>query len=115
MLTFISGYPQAEFVYPALVSLFGYAEYRGFQLFVSMDLWAAGDVKHADGSNVNAFDYVDLLNQFITRSGYYKGPNGDPMITTFSDGGMDNASFIGWREELNSPIYFVPDLDHTAG
>jgi len=80
-----------------------------------MDLWAAGDVKHADGSNVDAFDYVDLLNDFINRPGYYTGPNGAPLITTFSDGGMTNASFLGWRQELSTEPYFVPDLDHTTG
>ncbi|KAF2801743.1 uncharacterized protein BDZ99DRAFT_528212 [Mytilinidion resinicola] len=87
------GYPQASFVYPALVSLFGYAEYVGFKLFISMDLWAAGDVKHSDGTNVNAFDYEDLLRQFFPSSAYYKGPNGYPFLSTFSDGGMSNDSF----------------------
>ena len=115
LLTLRSGYPQASFVYPALSSLFGYAEYRGFKLLISMDLWAAGDVKHADGSNVNAFDYYDLLKEFIHRPGYYQGPNGYPFITTFSDGGMNNDSFIGWRKQFNNQVYFVPDLDHTLG
>lgn len=81
-----------------------------------MDLWAAGDHKHADGSNVNAFDYGDTFRDFITRSSYYLGPNGKPFVTTFSDGGMNNDSFIGWRETLSSTgVYFVPDLDHTLG
>jgi len=32
-----------DFVRPALGYLFGYAAYRGFKLYISMDLYAAGD------------------------------------------------------------------------
>ena len=98
------GYPQDTFAYPIILSLFGYTEYqnsfgRPFKLLTSMDLWTAGAHKHADVTNVNAFDYGDLFGQFLHRSGYYT-VNGSPMITTFSDGGMSNVDFEGWRQTL---------------
>jgi len=81
-----------------------------------MDLWAAGDVKHSDGTNVNAYDYGDTFRDFITHPSYYLGPNGKPFVTTFSDGGMDGPAFQGWRDTLSKTgVYFVPDLDHTLG
>lgn len=64
---------------------------------------------------MDAFDYGDLFKEFLNRTSYYKGPNGKPFITTFSDGGMHNDSYMGWRETLNNDLYFVPDLDHTEG
>jgi len=116
----ISGYPQAPFVYPTLLSLYGYTEYqnslgKNFKLIISMDLCAAGCIKHPDGTNVDAFDYGGLFGEFLTRSGTYRGPNGKPMVTTFSDGGMHNDRLIGWKRSLNNNVYFVPDLGGTNG
>ncbi|CAG8983304.1 hypothetical protein HYALB_00007432 [Hymenoscyphus albidus] len=115
------GFPQAPFVFTSLVRLFDHADTLksnggNFRLFISMDLYAAGQQKHADGTPVNAFDYGDTFRDFITRPSYYLGPNGKPFVTTFSDGGMDGPSFNGWRQTLSSTgVYFVPDLDHTQG
>ncbi|KAL3419640.1 glucan endo-alpha-glucosidase agn1 [Phlyctema vagabunda] len=115
------GYPQASHVYPALASLFGYTAYlnslgTNFKLFISMDLWAAGAIKHADGTSVNAFDYGDLFAEFKDNAAYYRGPNGHPFVTTFSDGGMNNDSLLGFRKQVfQDNVYFVPDLDHTEG
>jgi len=44
------GDPTAQYVSDALGYLFGYSAYRGFKLFISMDLWASGDVCSKTGN-----------------------------------------------------------------
>lgn len=82
---------------------------------ICMDLWAVGNHKHRDGTPLNAFDYGTLFGEFLGRDGYYLGPNGKPMVTTFSDGGMTNVQFAEWKKTFGDNVYFVPDLDGTAG
>ena len=104
-----SGDPTAAYVRPTLDYLFGFAAYRGFKLFISMDLWAAA------ASQKTLFDYRDLLRGYIGRDAYYRGPNGMPFISTFGDGGLNADDYVRWRNEFGNNMYFVPNLDRTQG
>ncbi|GME35786.1 glycoside hydrolase family 71 protein [Neofusicoccum parvum] len=105
------GDPSQDFVQQTLGYLFDYARdnYPEFKLFISIDLWAAGSAKKG------LDDFDDILRDFMGHDAYYKGPNGYPFISTFSDGGLHNDVWMAWREKWANEIYFVPDFDGTEG
>jgi glucan endo-1,3-alpha-glucosidase len=43
----------ADFIPAALNSLFGYAEYRGFKLYISLDVYASGDACYKGSTSCN--------------------------------------------------------------
>lgn len=78
-------------------------------------------------------DYSSLFSLWLGNEAYYLGPNGLPMISTFSSGGFSPATwnskslicyltsttdadtFQAWKESLDDKIYFVPMFDDTSG
>jgi hypothetical protein len=46
--------------------------------------------------------YHTLLADHLGSSAYYLGPNGKPMISTFSSGGEVNETWAG-------KLYYLPD------
>ncbi|MCJ1312879.1 hypothetical protein MMC25_006555 [Agyrium rufum] len=105
------------FVDDALHDLFGYAEnVGGFKLFISMDVSASGASCNAGGKSCNGpFDYASIFDWTLGSSAYYLGPNGFPMISTFSSGGLTNDVWTSWKESLANQMYFIPDFDETGG
>ena len=81
----------------------------------------------------NLDDYHTILADYLGSTAWYLGPNGLPMISTFSDGGLNIKTWTGnltfsfesnaliltyvlaWRQEFASKMYFIPDFDHTTG
>lgn len=61
--------------------MFDKAEDIGFNLFISMDVAAAGCWE------MNATDFASTVQRYQTSSAYARGPNGYPFLSTFSDGG----------------------------
>lgn len=45
--------------------------------------------------------YNPIFHEYLGNSSYYKGPNGYPMISTYSSGGMNNTQWQGKK----SPLY----------
>jgi hypothetical protein len=109
------GDPTQPFVRTLFNNIFDYTRdtYSGrFGLYFSLDVWASG----AAGKGVYPTDdYHSLLQDFLGHAAYYKGPNGNPFISTFSDGGLTNASWEAFKNEWGNSIYFVPDFDGTQG
>ncbi|EKG12850.1 Glycoside hydrolase family 71 [Macrophomina phaseolina MS6] len=105
------GDPSQDFVRKTLNYMFDYARdnYPDFKLFISMDLWAAGSAKKG------LDDFDSLLRDYIGHAAYYKGPNGFPFISTFADGGLENTTWMDWRNKWANEIYFIPDFDGSAG
>lgn len=103
------GDPTPAFVKTTLSYLFNYAATKGFKLFISMDLYAMG----AAGKTVD--DYYNTLAYFLGATAYYKGPNGWPFLSTFSDGGLTNTQWAAFKQTYANKLYFVPDFDSTAG
>ena len=64
---------------------------------------------------------------------YYVGPNGQPMISTFSASNLTNTDWTGkkspsannfdhvltfcpdWKQTLANQMHFIPDFDATDG
>ncbi|TVY88433.1 Mutanase [Lachnellula willkommii] len=97
--------PNASYVAPALSSLFSHAKDRGFKLFLSMDLYAKG------GGALSDYDYI--LNDYATAGAWFAGPNGKPMVSTFSAADYTAPDFQTWR--ASNDVYFMPDFDGTSG
>ncbi|KAH8898047.1 hypothetical protein GQ53DRAFT_837064 [Thozetella sp. PMI_491] len=101
------GDPGQQFVTDALGYLFGYANYRGFKLFISMDLAASG-------GDPNAFN--DIFKGALGWDCYYRaGPNNYPLVSTFDSAGRTNVDITNWLAVWADIIFFVPDFDDTAG
>lgn len=105
------------YVDETLHDLFGYAEYvGGFWLYISMDVYASGAACYAGSTSCNGpYDYASIFDWTLASSAYYKGPNGFPMISTFSSGGFVNTTWQNWKNTLANQMYFIPDFDETAG
>lgn len=96
-----------------MVKLFDHAAGRNFKLFVSLDVWAAGN---SPSRKKGPMDYIPLLNEFMDHEAWYReSPTNLPFVSTFSDGGLTNQAWIDFRNALPCPIYFVPDFDGTQG
>jgi glucan endo-1,3-alpha-glucosidase len=100
--------PTAQYSLDTLTSLFTAANTAGFKLFISMDLAAAANL----GKTIS--DFNTLINDFKGNAAYYKGPNGYPFISTFSDGSLTSAQFLSWKATIGN-MYFMPNLDRTDG
>lgn len=97
--------PSQPFVNTSFGYLFDYVESnynQKFSLMLSMDVWSRGK---------EASDFVPLIKQYWTSPAWYIGPNGHPMLTTFSDGGWPNTAWQNFRDELDNNLYFIPDFD----
>lgn len=107
------GDPTPSYVRQTFDYMFDYARdnHPDFKLFISLDLWAEGNAFNA----VEIDQYSDLLRDFLGHDAWLLGPNGHPFISTYSSGGMTNTEWIAWKEEWANAIYFVPDIDDTAG
>lgn len=103
------GDPTQAYVTTALGYLFPYAASKGFKLFISMDLAAAGGA----GKSVN--DFTTILRNNLGQTAWYRGPNGYPFLSTFSDGGLTNTQWAAFKQVWANDLYFVPDFDQTAG
>ncbi|TVY25040.1 Mutanase [Lachnellula hyalina] len=97
--------PSASYVAPALTSLFSHAKDRGFKLFLSMDLSAKG------GGSLSDYDYI--FTDYATAGAWFAGPNGKPLVSTFSAAAFTAPDFTTWR--ASQDIYFMPDFDGTSG
>lgn len=69
------------------------------------------------GSGKSLSDYAPVLNQYMSSSAWYKGPNNLPFLSTFSDGSLTNTQWNVFKSSLNNGngVYFVPDFDGTQG
>lgn len=109
------GDPTKPFVRDTFNYMFDYARdtHSGkFWLFFSLDVYASG----VDGKGVYPTDdFHDILRDFKGHGAYYKGPNGNSFISTFSDGGLTNIKWQAFRTEWANSLYFVPDFDNTTG
>ena len=103
------GDPTPAFVRNTLTYMFNYAHGKNFKLFVSMDVYAAGNA----GKGLS--DYYPILRDFLGNPAYYKGPNGYPFISTFGDGGLTNTQWNSFKSTYANQLYFVPDFDQTQG
>lgn len=53
--------------------------------------------------------YMSLLQLYLGNDAYYLGPNGLPMISTYSSGGCSNETF---NSESSNPIFIsITDID----
>ena len=107
------GDPRQVFVRTLMNNMFDCARdhHPNFKLFVSMDLAAAS----ASIPKQSAFDYHDLLRDFLGHPTYLQGPNSFPFVSTFTDGGLSSSIWMQWRQSWGSQVYLVPDFDGTAG
>ncbi|EKG13600.1 Glycoside hydrolase family 71 [Macrophomina phaseolina MS6] len=108
------GDPRQSFVRESLNAMFDYTRdnHPNFKLFISMDLWAAGDTKPKQ----SATDFLSLVKDYKGHGAYQlAGPDNLPFVTTFADGGLNNVTWNEWRDELDNKIFFIPDFDGTEG
>ncbi|EOD50436.1 putative glycoside hydrolase family 71 protein [Neofusicoccum parvum UCRNP2] len=106
------GDPRQAFVRTSLDFMFDYLKARdNFKLWISMDLWAAGDTDPKQG----AFDFISLLQDYINLPAYQRSPENLPMVTTFADGATHNDTWVEWRKELGTEVFLIPDFDKTEG
>ena len=107
------GDPTQPFVRQTFNYMFDYAHnnYPDFKFFISLDLWAEGNAFNG----VKIDQYSDLLRDFLGHPAWLLGPNGLPFISTFSSGGFNGTEWINWKNEWANAMYFVPDIDDTAG
>ncbi|KKY27901.1 putative glycoside hydrolase family 71 [Diplodia seriata] len=106
------GDPRQTFVRASLDFMFDYLKARdNFKLWISMDLWAAGDTKPKQG----AFDFIPVLQDYINLPAYQRSPDNLPMVTTFADGATHNDTWSDWRKQLGTEVFFMPVFDKTEG
>ncbi|KAM0470410.1 hypothetical protein ACHAPX_009940 [Trichoderma viride] len=101
------GDPTGGYVNESLGYLFGYGNYVGFKMFVSMDLAASsGD------PNI----YNSLFKGLLGWNNYYRaGANNYPVVSTFDSGGRTKTNFTSWLSVWGNQIFFIPDFDDTQG
>lgn len=106
------GDPTPSWVQDTLHDLLGYAEYvGGFKLYISMDVYASGAACHSSKTPRNRpYDYQDIFTLALSSSAYYLGPNGFPLISTFSSGGLIDDTWIAWRKNVGEPNVFYSRL-----
>ncbi|KAI0006688.1 glycosyl hydrolase family 71-domain-containing protein [Xylariaceae sp. FL0662B] len=105
------GDPTQDFVRSSLNDMFDFAAANDFTLHISMDLWAAGDAK----PKKSVEDYHDLFTGFLGHKAWQSGANGNPMVTTFADGGLTNKTWQKWRDSFGNKVFLIPDFDGTKG
>ncbi|KAH8193612.1 hypothetical protein TruAng_012222 [Truncatella angustata] len=105
------GDPSQPWVKTSLDNLIGYAEYRHFYYYFSLDVYAS-----AEKYSFKPTAYKELLQNNLGNNWYYHGPNGNPMVSTFSSGGLNNTDWLPWKiNDFGNSLYFIPDFDETAG
>ncbi|KAL2047720.1 hypothetical protein N7G274_000762 [Stereocaulon virgatum] len=105
-----------SFVATTVEYLFGAAAGTNFKLFISMDLSASGAACAASSTSCNGpYDYYNIFKQYLGNSAYYAGPNGQPMISTFSASNLTNTDWTNWKQTLANQMHFIPDFDATDG
>lgn len=110
------GDPTESYVGATLEYLYDYASGTGFKLFVSMDVSESGAACNAGRSCCNGpNDYSSIFSQFLSNEASYLGPNGLPMISTYSSGGVEPDAWHSWKVSLDFQMYFVPMFDDTDG
>ena len=111
------GDPSADFLTLSLDNIFGYAEYRDFKLFISMDVYASGNAcaSGRSGACGGPIAYEPILKGRLGSSSWYLGPNGFPLISTYSSGGEHNDTWYEWELDFASTMFFIPDFDETLG
>lgn len=110
------GKPDRDFVRSSLNELFDFASSQGgFGLHISMDLWAAGDNTSYPYDTKGVPDYKSLCVDFFGNSAYERGSNGFPIVTTFSSGGTNNATWDDWRNQFAQEVFLIPNLDGIPG
>ena len=62
--------------------------------------------------DINMYD--DLMN-WKGHGAWYRGPNGEPFISSFSSGGMNDTQWRAWKTKYANGMYLVPDIDDTLG
>ena len=78
-------------------------------------------------------DYQKILSTYFNNPAAYTGLNGQPMISTYSSGGLSNTTFdckllstlVGfisgtnileaWKVSFSDEMYFIPMFDDTNG
>jgi hypothetical protein len=72
------------FVLETVTSLFNAANaVSGFYLYISMDVYASGAACYAGSASCNGpYDYKSIISYALAQPSYYKGPNGNPMISS---------------------------------
>ncbi|CAM1506137.1 Fc.00g057780.m01.CDS01 [Cosmosporella sp. VM-42] len=103
------GDPTADYTKTTIDYLFNYAATKNFKLFISMD------IAQLNGLGKNLGDYYPLLSGHLGAAAWYKGPNGFPFLSTFSDGGYTNTAWSSFKQTYANQLYFVPDFDSTQG
>ena len=99
------GAPTADWAISTVEQLFQYAQGTNLGLFFSMDL----------GQDSSLDDFTSIVNQYLGNGAYYKGPTGQPFLSTYSSGGHSPSDFTSFLSGLSSDVYFVPDLDDSSG
>ncbi|TAQ88748.1 hypothetical protein B7494_g2922 [Chlorociboria aeruginascens] len=111
------GDPSQAFVDESLGYLFGYANYRGFHLYFTLDVFAAGNACSAGmtGACGGPSAYQTILQNYLGQASYYWGPNDFPLISTHSSGGLTHDDWATWKSNYANQMYFIPDFDETEG
>jgi hypothetical protein len=83
-----------SFVEETLSYLFDYANsITGFYLYISMDIYASGAACYAGSQSCNGpYDYASIFGWVLTQPSYYKGPSGNPMISSTTSNIHDHCS-----------------------
>lgn len=100
------GDPTQSYVSTTLEYLYDYAYGKDFGLFVSMDLSASGKAPDA---------YYSILQTYIGNAAAYIGPNGQPVVSTWTAGGFDSGTWSTWKTSFDDKMYFIPMFDDTSG
>lgn len=111
------GDPFAEFLAVSLDNIFGYAEYRGFKLFFSLDTYAAGNSCYSGRSGAcrGPLAYEALMKYRLVSPSWYLGPNGFPLLSTYSSGGKQDDTWEQWKQDFAQRMFFIPNFDETSG
>ncbi|KAL6718912.1 hypothetical protein ACLMJK_003147 [Lecanora helva] len=111
------GFPNETYVSNTLKDLFDHAATKGFKLFVSIDASELCAAAYAMGVNCgdSLLDYDNLFQRYLEHPAYYRGPDGSPMISSFSSGGLVIDQWQALKNSLNTSIYWIPDFDDTQG
>ncbi|KAG9250283.1 glycoside hydrolase [Emericellopsis atlantica] len=101
------GAPNAGWATGAIKQLFDYADQTDFKLFFSVDFYQE--------SNMDA--YSKLLQDYVGRPSYLRaGDDNYPVVSSFSIGDHDAASFRKWKwESLGDQMYLLPNADNAPG
>ncbi|KAF4459386.1 glucan endo- -alpha-glucosidase agn1 [Fusarium albosuccineum] len=101
------GRPGEPWARTTIRQLFDYADSKDFKLFFSLDFHQTADIN----------EYTQLVSDFINRPSYLTaGPDGHPVISTFSVGSVGPDGFRSWMQDnFNGQVYFLPNADTSPG